>query len=117
MLTPMSAVDDILDLTQIIAAFGEIDDDVREMMKLFVETTAPMLDELDVYVSARDRAAVEDHAHSIKGAARSAGARAVAQASEAVEAAARAGDWAEVDLKLDAIRPAFDAARQAIARL
>jgi len=86
------------------------------MMQMFVETTAPMLVELEALVAARD-AAAEDHAHSIKGAARSAGARAMAAASEAVETAARAGDWAEVELKLALIRPAFDAARQAIARL
>mgnify|MGYP003352174356 CR=1 FL=1 len=113
----MSAADDVLDMGQILAAFGEIDDDVRDMMRMFVETTAPMLGELEAYAAARDRAAVEDHAHSIKGAARSAGARALAAASEAIEAAARAGDWAEVDLRLATIRPAFDAASQAIARL
>jgi HPt (histidine-containing phosphotransfer) domain-containing protein len=113
----MSAAHDVLDLTQILAAFGEIDEDVREMMHLFVETTAPMLEELEAFIVARDQAATEDHAHSIKGAARSAGARAMASASEAVEIAARAGDWAEVELKLALIRPAFDAARQAIARL
>lgn len=113
----MSAADDVLDMGQILAAFGEIDDDVREMLQMFVETTAPMLEELEAFVAARDRSAVEDHAHSIKGAARSAGARAMAAASEAVEAAARAGDWAEVELRLATIRPAFDAARGAIARL
>lgn len=113
----MSAADDVLDIGQILAAFGEIDDDVREMMQMFVETTAPMLDELQAFVGARDQAAAEDHAHSIKGAARSAGARAMAQASEAIEKAAQAGDWAEVDVKLALIRPAFDAAREAIARL
>jgi HPt (histidine-containing phosphotransfer) domain-containing protein len=113
----VSAADDVLDLSQILAAFGEIDDDVREMMQMFVETTAPMLVELEALVAARDGTAAEDHAHSIKGAARSAGARAMAAASEAVEAAARAGDWAEVELKLALIRPAFDAARKAIARL
>ncbi len=113
----MSAADDVLDMGQILAAFGEIDDDVREMLQMFVETTAPMLEELEAYVVARDRNAAEDHAHSIKGAARSAGARAMAAASEAVEAAARAGDWAEVELRLATMRPAFDAARGAIARL
>ncbi len=113
----MSSDDDVLDLSQILAAFGEIDDDVREMMQLFVSTTEPMLDELDARIVVRDRAAIEDHAHSAKGAARSAGARAMAAACEALETAAPAGDWSEIELRMSAIRPAFAAARQAIARL
>ena len=113
----MNAADDVLDMGQILAAFGEVDDDVREMLGLFVETTAPLLDALDADVAIRDRAAVEDRAHSAKGAARSAGAKAMAAACEAVEIASRAGDWVEIETKLAAVRPAFDAASKAIARL
>lgn len=113
----MKTADDVLDLSQLLAAFGEIDDDVREMMRLFVETTAPMLDELDAHAAVRDRTELEDGAHSAKGAARSAGARALAAACEALELAARAGDWVEIELRLTALRPAFEAAKQAIARL
>ena len=113
----MSAAEAILDLEQLRAAFGEIDDDVREMMHLFVETTAPMLDALDDHIAVRDRTAVEDCAHSAKGAARSAGANAMAAACEALELAAGAGDWVEIELRMVAVRPAFEAARQAIADL
>ncbi|MBM3547714.1 MAG: hypothetical protein FJX54_12240 [Alphaproteobacteria bacterium] len=91
---PMSAADEALDLSQLLAAFGEIDDDVREMMQIFIETTEPMLGELAEKIAARDQPGVEDLAHSAKGAARSAGARAMATACEAVEKAAEAGDWA-----------------------
>lgn len=117
MLAGMSAADDILDLSQILAAFGEIDDDVREMLQLFIDTTAPMLDALEAQAASHDQSGLEDNAHSVKGAARSAGARAMAQTAEALEAAARAGDWDQVDVNLKAIRPAFAAARDAIARL
>ena len=113
----MSAAESVLDLDQLHAAFGEIDDDVREMMHLFVATTAPMLDALDDDVAVRDRTTVEDRAHSAKGAARSAGAGAMAAACEALELAARAGDWVEIELRLAAVRPAFEAAKQAIADL
>jgi HPt (histidine-containing phosphotransfer) domain-containing protein len=113
----MSTANDVLDLSQLLAAFGEIDDDVREMMRVFVETTEPMLGEIEAKIAARDRIAVADLAHSAKGAARSAGARAMATACEALERAAEAGDWAEMELRLTAVRPAFVAARQAIAGL
>lgn len=63
----MAPTDDALDMQQLLAAFGEIDDDVREMMQLFVETTAPILDELEAHAAVRDRTAVEDVAHSAKG--------------------------------------------------
>jgi two-component system sensor histidine kinase/response regulator len=113
----MSTANEVLDLSQLLAAFGEIDDDVRDMMRIFVDTTIPMLDELEARVAARDRAAVEDLAHSTKGAARSAGARIMAAACEALEKAAAADDWTEIELRLEAIRPAFEAARQAIGGL
>ncbi len=113
----MTPTDDALDLRQLLAAFGEIDGDVRDMTQLFVETTAPMLDDLDAHAAVRDRTAVEDAAHSAKGAARSAGARALAAACEALETAARAGDWTEVELRLAQVKPAFEAAKRAIARL
>ncbi|MBM3534375.1 MAG: Hpt domain-containing protein [Alphaproteobacteria bacterium] len=113
----MSAADEVLDLSQLLAAFGEIDDDVRKMMRIFIETTEPILDELEARVASRDRAGVEDLAHSAKGAARSAGARTMAAACEALEKAAEAGDWGEVERKLPAVRPTFVAAKAAIASL
>jgi len=113
----MSTADEALDLSQLLAAFGEIDDDVREMMQIFVETTEPMLGELEAKIAARDQVGVEDVAHSAKGAARSAGARAMAAACEAVERAAEAGDWAGVERNFPTVRPAFEAARAAIAGL
>jgi HPt (histidine-containing phosphotransfer) domain-containing protein len=113
----MTAPDDAIDLAQILAAFGEIDEEVRDMLRLFAETTAPMLETLAARVAARDRVGVEDIAHSAKGAARSAGARALAAACEAVEAAAATDDWSEIEARLASVAPAFAAARRAIARL
>ena len=107
----------ILDLEHLRAAFGEIDDDVRAMMRLFVDSTAPVLADLAARVAVGDAAGAEESAHSVKGAARSAGAVAMAMACEAVEAAARAGDWDEVRRRLPAIEPAFAAVRTAIAEL
>jgi HPt (histidine-containing phosphotransfer) domain-containing protein len=113
----MSTADEVLDLSQLLAAFGEIDDDVREMMQVFVDTTAPMLNEIEAKIAARDQVGVEDLAHSAKGAARSAGARALAAVCEVAERAAEAGDWAEVELRFSTMRSAFEAASAAIAAL
>ena len=55
--------DDVLDVQQILDAFGEIDDDVRDMMRLFVKTTAPLLDRIDTTVASRDQTAAEHAAH------------------------------------------------------
>jgi two-component system sensor histidine kinase/response regulator len=112
--TPPSAV---LDIEHLAAIFGEIDDDVRDMMRLFIDSTAPILADLDARVAARDAVGAENAAHSAKGAARSAGAAAMASACEAVEIAARAGDWTAVEQQLPAIGPAFAATKAAIEAL
>ena len=109
--------DDVLDIQQILDAFGEIDDDVRDMMRLFVKTTAPLLDRIDTTVASRDQTAAEHAAHSAKGAARSAGARLLAGVCESIEQAVRRGDWPEAERQLPLARPAFAAASAAIDRL
>jgi HPt (histidine-containing phosphotransfer) domain-containing protein len=107
----------LLDLDQIRAAFGDIDDDVRDLLRLFVETTEPILDDLDRSVAARDQDGAEHAAHSAKGAARSAGAKTMAAICERLEAAVKAGDWAAVERDRLAVRPALAAAEAAIRAL
>jgi two-component system, sensor histidine kinase and response regulator len=104
----------VLDLDQLRAAFGDIDDDVRDLLRLFVDSTRPILDDLERSIGARDQAAAENEAHSAKGAARSAGAMAMAAVCERLEVAARAGDWSAVERERAAVRPAFAAAAAAI---
>jgi two-component system sensor histidine kinase/response regulator len=112
---PLSAP--VLDTSQLIAAFGEIDDEVREMMRMFVETTAPMIQDLEAAVTARRRPEAEDLAHSAKGAARSAGAMRLAEACAAIEDATERGDWAEADRRLAALAPELAAVGQAVETL
>ena len=107
----------VLDTSQLIAAFGEIDDEVREMMRMFVETTAPMLQDLEAAVAARRQAEAEDVAHSAKGAARSAGAMRLAEACQGIEDAAERGDWTEADRLLPALSPELAAIGQAVEAL
>jgi two-component system sensor histidine kinase/response regulator len=107
----------ILDTGQLIAAFGEIDDEVREMMGMFVETSRPMLRDLEEAVAARRQPEAEDIAHSAKGAARSAGAMRLADLCDLVEQAAERGDWAEADRRLVTLGPELEAVAQAVAAL
>jgi HPt (histidine-containing phosphotransfer) domain-containing protein len=107
----------VLDLDQIRAAFGDIDDDVRDLLRLFVETTRPTLEDLDRGIAARDQDGAENAVHSAKGAARSAGAMTMAAICERLEMAVKAGDWGAVERDRVALRPAFAAAEAAIRAL
>ena len=107
----------VLDLDQIREAFGDIDDDVRDLLRVFIDTTRPILDDFDRRAAARDQDAAEHAAHSAKGAARSAGALAMAAICERLEEAARAGDWGAVERDRVALGPAFAAAATSIRAL
>ncbi|HEX5129542.1 MAG TPA: Hpt domain-containing protein, partial [Usitatibacter sp.] len=58
--------------------------------------------------AAADPALVAATAHRIKGASRSVGAAAMGEASEALEAAARRGDWVELRARLAEARREAD---------
>lgn len=113
----MPADPPVLDARQLLAAFGEIDDEVRDMMRMFVETTAPMLRDLEEAVRARRQPEAEDLAHSAKGAARSAGAMRLAATCAGIEDAAERGEWVEAERRLAALAPDLAAVGQAIEAL
>ncbi|MGL1213364.1 Hpt domain-containing protein, partial [Vibrio parahaemolyticus] len=82
----------------------------------FIETTEPVLDDLDAAIAAENWPEVRRHAHAAAGAARMAGAVAMAALCSDVELLAAGGDPAAGSLAVG-IRPAFAAAGVAIAGL
>ncbi|MBV5325780.1 MAG: Hpt domain-containing protein, partial [Rhodospirillaceae bacterium] len=82
----------ILDLGTMRQIFGEIGDEVRELLQLFVDTTQPLVDELTSAVESGDALMAREAAHSAKGAANSAGAFRFANLCAEAELACASGD-------------------------
>ena len=106
----------VFDVAQVIETFGVLDEEAIALLGTFVETTEPELDALEAAVAAGNWPDVRRHAHAAAGAARMAGAPAMAALCSDVELLAAAGDPAAGALA-HGIRPAFAAASAAISAL
>jgi len=110
-------IESALDLTVVEENFGAIGPDAQEMLDMFLSSTAPLIDELDQALAADDHDAARDAAHSARGAANMAGARHLGDLLTEIELGLKAGEPAKAKLILPAVRPAFAAVEQAVARL
>jgi HPt (histidine-containing phosphotransfer) domain-containing protein len=70
------------------------DEDVQEMMDVFVESMDEMLDEAKKQLEASDAAGLGETGHAIKGAAANVGATNISELGKAMETAGKAGDAA-----------------------
>ncbi|MEM6781544.1 MAG: response regulator [Pseudomonadota bacterium] len=61
-----------IDIAAIVAQMGALDDNTIEMLNMFVDMTAPLIEQLVEADKANDTHALKETAHSLKGAARSA---------------------------------------------
>lgn len=61
-----------VDVNLVKAQMGEFNDDTIEMLKLFIEMTEPLLEEICSAYTHRDFSSLKEAAHSLKGASRSA---------------------------------------------
>ncbi len=61
-----------IDRDAMIQQMGAFDENAIEMLKLFIDMTRPLVDQLKITSSAKDHNAIKEVAHSLKGAARSA---------------------------------------------
>jgi PAS domain S-box-containing protein len=105
----------VLDLTPMLEIFGEIGDDARELLTLFVDSTQPLVDDIRHTLNKGDFEALREAAHSAKGAGNSAGAYRFGRLSADMEKAAVACDHdAAADL-LEPLERAFAEAKAAIA--
>jgi CheY-like chemotaxis protein/HPt (histidine-containing phosphotransfer) domain-containing protein len=83
----------VLDLDRLRASIGEIDARAASMLELFVSSTEPMIDALRAAIAERNSVVLLKTAHSVKGAAITAGALELGQVCTSVERATRANDW------------------------
>lgn len=112
-----AASDQPINLDLMRELFGEIDGTAKGLLDRFSETTGSLLTELGRAATVRDATGAREAAHSIKGAARSAGAPEVAEHAAQIEAAAKAVDWQTVDDRLPKLATAFERAARFIAEL
>ena len=82
-----------LDPAVVTALTGDDADAGRQLLADFLAATADDLAALDAARGAGDAPAIARQAHRIKGAAQLVGATELASCAEALDAAARAGDW------------------------
>jgi CheY-like chemotaxis protein len=104
---PIEAVNSPIDLNLMRELFGAIDETAKGLLRRFADTTGNLIAELDRASAARDGTAAREAAHSIKGAARSAGAGTVAEHAGIIEIAAKSGDWYTVDGHRPALAESF----------
>ncbi|WP_049976379.1 response regulator [Azospirillum sp. B506] len=121
-LAPVEELLPVLDLDHVRETFGGpedggLDDGTLDMMDFFVETTRPTLERVRQALDTGDREEARAAAHSAAGAARTAGARALAAACTALERAILEGRDAELDRHAGAMAAAFPEVEKAIRAL
>ena len=104
-----------IDRDAIITQMGEFNQDTIEMLKLFIEMTEPLIEEVKRAHAAKDYRAIAEAAHSLKGAARSA--CAVGLGDLASDLQDRAEAKKNVDALIQPIQDEFIAVKKEIERL
>ena len=103
--------DAVIDLAQLAMILGDDDDSaLGELLGCFADALGPLLDRLAEALARRDRQAVRESAHAIKGMARNAAAGGLAGLIAELEAGAAAVDWPVLDGLATASREAAGAA-------
>ncbi|WP_395458733.1 ATP-binding protein [Azospirillum melinis] len=112
----------VLDLDHVRETFGctaenSLDDGTLDMMDFFIETTRPTLERVRQALDVGDREEARAAAHSAAGAARTAGAKALAAACTALERAVVEGRETDMDRHAQAMAAAFPEVEKAICAL
>ncbi|WP_377808160.1 ATP-binding protein [Azospirillum sp. A29] len=112
----------VLDLDHVRETFGctaknSLDDGTLDMMDFFIETTRPTLERVRQALDAGDREEARAAAHSAAGAARTAGAKALAAACTALERAVIEGRETDMARHAQAMAAAFPEVEKAICAL
>jgi HPt (histidine-containing phosphotransfer) domain-containing protein len=115
--SPAAAKVEILDVERMREIFGEIDAGAITMLRRYLESTAPLLAEIDRAIAARRADDAGNAAHSAKGASLSAGADELAALLADLETATRARAWDAAQAMGAQVEPAFRRVREAVMRL
>ncbi|WP_353858139.1 ATP-binding protein [Azospirillum formosense] len=111
------AEDRALDLDHVRTTFGALDGMALDMLDFFLETTRPLLDEAAAALERNDLEALRGAAHTLAGAARTAGAGRLGHSASSLELAAHRGDPDGAAEALAAVRAAYPAVEAAIRAL
>ena len=115
-LAAVDPVPQVLDPAPMLALFGGIGGEAREMLDLFLDSTRPLLSELESALGAGEAGTAREAAHSAKGAAYSAGAMRLGRLCAAIEIACAEEDPAVAAI-LPAVRIAFAEVERAVAAI
>jgi HPt (histidine-containing phosphotransfer) domain-containing protein len=97
--------------------FGAIDASAIAMLRRYIESTAPLLAEIDRAIAAHRAEDAGNAAHSAKGASLSAGADELAALLADLETATKARAWDAAQAMRAQVEPAFRRVREAVMRL
>jgi HPt (histidine-containing phosphotransfer) domain-containing protein len=97
--------------------FGTIDGSAITMLRRYLESTAPLLAEIDRAIAARCADDAGNAAHSAKGASLSAGADELAALLADLETATKANAWDAAAVTHAQVEPAFRRVQEAVMRL
>ena len=100
-----------LDEELALSRVGGDTDLLHEIVDLFLADYPATLEKIRAAVSARDAAAIEHHAHSLKGSVSTFGAQSAFEAALALERQGRNGDLGDVDAGLSQLEFALGALR------
>jgi CheY-like chemotaxis protein/HPt (histidine-containing phosphotransfer) domain-containing protein len=107
----------VLNLEQMRENFGAIDGRIVTLLQRYIESTAPLLMEIDRALTARSAKDVRDAAHSARGASRTAGADELAAILTDLENAMETKAWADASALHAQLAPAFVRVKEAVSRL
>lgn len=113
--TPEMNAGQPIDIDALVEQMGAERNEAIEMMKIFVEMTTPMIDELQAAFTAKDFSALHEIAHSLKGAARSACCIPLGDLASQLQNQSE-GQTADSALVAE-VAAAFEAVREAVSQL
>jgi HPt (histidine-containing phosphotransfer) domain-containing protein len=108
---------EILDLERMREIFGTIDGNAITMLRRYIESTTPLLAEIDRAIAARRAEDAGNAVHSAKGASLSAGADELAALLAELETATKAKAWDAAQATHVQVEPAFRRVQEAVMRL
>ncbi|MBL8642753.1 MAG: response regulator [Rhodospirillaceae bacterium] len=118
--TPLPTPDktaEVLDLSRMREAFGEIDDGVREYFKIFLDSVAPLITQFESEMAEANHAGARETIHKAKGAAANAGAQEITALMHEIETALVEKRPEHAQARSGGLQPAWDRLTQAIARV
>jgi HPt (histidine-containing phosphotransfer) domain-containing protein len=106
-----------LDLTTLLEAFGEINEDLRSTLRLFLKTISPQLADVRQKLDNGDIAGASEVAHAAKGVSNTTGALRLGQLCADIDNALRVQDEATARAKLSEVGVIFSAVNAEIQRI